>query len=193
MTQVFTEDGSEVMVSVIEAGPCPILGVKEKNVQMAFDLLEKESRGKKPVLGIFKKLNIPARKLIGEITKEPGVEYKVGEDLKVDMFKAGDFVDVTGISKGKGFQGGMKRWHWAGGPGSHGHTTHRRVGSIGSSTTPGRVFRGHHMPGHMGNKRVTVQSLKVIKVDVENNLLVVKGAIPGYASNYLIIKKAKKK
>jgi large subunit ribosomal protein L3 len=193
MTQVFNEDGSEVMVSVIEAGPCPILGIKEKNIQMAFDLLEKESRGKKPVLGIFKKLNIPARKVIREITKEPGVEYTVGAELKVDMFKAGDFVDVTGISKGKGFQGGMKRWHWAGGPGSHGHTTHRRVGSIGSSTTPGRVFRGHHMPGHMGNEQVTIQSLKVIKVDVENNLLVVKGAIPGYASNYLIIKKAIKK
>jgi len=193
MTQVFTEDGNEVMVSVIEAGPCPVLGIKEKNVQLAFDLVEKESRMKKPVLGIFKKLNIPGRKLIGEIAKEPGVEYKVGTELKVDMFKAGDFVDVTGISKGKGFQGGMKRWHWAGGPTSHGHTTHRRVGSIGSSTTPGRVFRGHHMPGHMGNERVTVQSLKVIKVDLENNLLVVKGAIPGYANNYLIIKKAVKK
>lgn len=193
MTQVFTEDGSEEMVSVIEAGPCPVLGIKEKNVQLAFDLAEKESRIKKPVLGIFKKLNIPARKLIGEIAKEPGVEYTVGSELKIDMFKAGDFVDVSGISKGKGFQGGMKRWHWAGGPSTHGHTTHRRVGSIGSSTTPGRVFKGHHMPGHMGNKRVTVQSLKVIKVDLENNLLVVKGAVPGYANNYLIIKKAVKK
>jgi len=193
MTQVFTEDGSEVMVSVIEAGPCPVLGIKDKNVQLAFDLVDKESRVKKPVLGIFKKLNIPVRKLIGEIAKEPGVEYSVGAELKVDMFKAGDFVDVTGISKGKGFQGGMKRWHWRGGPGSHGHTTHRRVGSIGASTTPGRVFKGHHMPGHMGNARATVQSLKVVKVDVENNLLVVKGAVPGYANNYLIIKKAKKK
>ena len=105
----------------------------------------------------------------------------------------GDFVDVTGTSTGKGFQGGMKRWGWKGGPGSHGSTSHRRVGSIGSTTTPGRVFKGHHLPGHMGAARVTLQNLKVVKIDTENNILMVKGAVPGCRNSFLIIRKAKKK
>lgn len=192
MTQVFSADGTLNGITVIEAGPCPILAVKQKHVQMCFDLA-KESRVKKPVLGYFKKCNVAARKVIREFLKTPGVEYKVGQELKVDIFKAGDFVDVTGTSIGKGFQGGMKRWHWKGGPETHGSTSHRRVGSIGSTTTPGRVWRGHHMPGHMGACGATVQNLKVIKVDLENNLLLVKGGVPGYKNNYLIIKKAIKK
>jgi large subunit ribosomal protein L3 len=117
----------------------------------------------------------------------------VGDELKVDLFAEGDFVDVSGISIGKGFAGGMKRWHWKGGPRSHGSTSHRRVGSIGSSTTPGRVFKGHHMPGHMGVKNVTLQNLKVIKVDVANNLLLVEGGVPGHKNGYLVITKALKK
>ena len=128
-----------------------------------------------------------------EVPREKGKEYTVGEELKVDIFKEGTFVDVTGVSKGKGFQGGMKRWHWAGGPGTHGHTSHRRVGSIGSTTSPGRVFRGHHMPGHMGNEQVTVQNCKVIKTDMESNILLVKGAIPGHKNTYVIVRSAKKK
>lgn len=192
MTQVFSADGTLNGITVIEAGPCPILAVKQKHVQMCFDLA-KESRIKKPVLGYFKKCNVAARKVIREFLKTPGVEYKVGQELKVDIFKAGDFVDVTGTSIGKGFQGGMKRWHWKGGPETHGSTSHRRVGSIGSTTTPGRVWRGHHMPGHMGACGATVQNLKVIKVDLENNLLLVKGGVPGHKNNYLIIKKAIKK
>jgi len=192
MTQVFTDDGKSVAVTAVEAGPCPILSVNIKNVQLGFDLA-KESRLKKPVSGYFKKLNVAPRKLIRELRKDPTAEYKVGDEIKADVFKAGDYVDVTGTSLGKGFQGGMKRWHWKGGPMTHGSTSHRRVGSIGSSTTPGRVFRGHHMPGHMGAITVTVQNLKVIKVDAENNILLIEGAVPGYKNNYLVIQKAKKK
>jgi len=191
MTQVFTEDGRRVGVTAIEAGPCPILAVGEKNIKLAFD-----SAGaglKKPLLGIFKKLNIPPKKFIRDIGKDNDKEYKVGDELKIDLFKDGDYVDITGVSKGKGFQGGMKRWHWAGGPETHGSTSHRRVGSIGSTTTPGRVWKGHHMPGHMGDIRVTVQNLRVVKVDSVNNVLLVKGAVPGIKNTYLIINKAKKK
>lgn len=193
MTQVFTQEGLRIPVTVIEAGPCPVLALRQKTIQLGFDAAEKESRVKKPLLGYYKKLNVPARKLIREVSREAGKEYKTGEEIKADLFKAGDFVDVTGISIGKGFQGGMKRWHWKGGPASHGSTSHRRVGSVGSTTTPGRVWKGHHMPGHMGNQRVTTQNLKVVKVDSQNNILLVKGAVPGHKNSYLVISKAKKK
>ncbi len=192
MTQVFIGNDKVVGVTVIEAGPCPILTVNEKSIQLGFDNVA-EKKVKKPVLGIFKKAKISPRKVIHEFRKEENTEYQVGQEIKVDLFKAGDFVDISGTTVGKGFQGGMKRWHWAGGPETHGHTSHRRVGSIGSTTTPGRVWKGHHMPGHMGACKATSQSLKVIKVDLENNLLVVKGAVPGHKNNYVIISKAKKK
>ncbi|MDP2941571.1 MAG: 50S ribosomal protein L3 [Candidatus Omnitrophota bacterium] len=189
MTQVFTEDGKMVSVTAIEAGPCPVLAVGEKRVQLGFDLI-KESRAKKPAQGYFKKINIAPRKFIREVLKDPAKEYKVGQELKVDLFNPGDTVDISGISLGKGFQGGMKRWHWQGGPQTHGSTSHRRVGSLGSSTTPGRVWKGHHLPGHLGAGKATVQNLRVIKVDPENNLLLVKGGIPGHKNSYVVIRKA---
>ncbi|OGX16792.1 MAG: 50S ribosomal protein L3 [Omnitrophica WOR_2 bacterium RBG_13_44_8b] len=192
MMQVFGDDGSLISVTAIEAGPCPILAIREKSIQVGFDAV-KESRLKKPVLGYFKKMNITPRKVIREVLKETGKEYKVGEEIKVEIFKPGDFVDVTGISIGKGFQGGMKRWHWHGGPMTHGSTSHRRVGSIGSTTTPGRVWKGHHLPGHMGAERVTLQNLRVVKVNTENNLLLIKGAVPGHKNSYVMIRRAKKK
>ncbi|MFA4853865.1 MAG: 50S ribosomal protein L3 [Candidatus Omnitrophota bacterium] len=192
MTQVYAVDGSQVGVTAIEAGPCPVLAVKDKNVQLGFEPVA-EKRLKKPQAGFFKKLNIAPHKLIKDLTKEANVEYKVGDQLKVDLFAEGDFVDVSGISIGKGFQGGMKRWHWQGGPMTHGSTSRRRVGSIGSSTTPGRVFKGHHMPGHMGAEKVTVQNLKIIRVDLANNVLLVEGAVPGHKNGYIVITKAKKK
>jgi len=192
MTQVFTNENKQVGVTVIEAGPCPILAVKKKHIQLGFDLA-RESRMKKPLSGYFKKLNITPRKLIKEVVKEEAQDYRIGEELKVDLFKTGDFVDITGISIGKGFQGGMKRWNWHGGPRTHGSTSHRRIGSLGSSTSPGRVFKGHHLPGHMGSCQVTIQNLEVVKVDLQNNLLLVKGAVPGHRNSYLVIKKAKKK
>jgi len=192
MSQVFIEDGRRIGVTVIEAGPCPILAVKEKSIQLGFEAVKKENRVKKPLLGMFKKMNIAPLKLIREVHKEPGRDYALGQEIKVDLFAPGDFVDVTGISIGKGFQGGMKRWHWKGGPQTHGSTSHRRVGSIGSTTTPGRVWRGHHMPGHMGAEQVTTQNLKVVKIDLENNLLLVNGSTPGCKNGYLVIRKAKK-
>lgn len=193
MTRTYSEDGRVISITAIEAGPCPILAVKEKHIQLGFDAHQKESRIKKPLLGYFKKIKVTPQKFIREVTREPSKEYKVGEEVKVDLFKTGDYIDVTGTSIGKGFQGGMKRWHWHGGPMTHGSTSHRRVGSIGSSTTPGRVWKGHHLPGHMGNARVTTQNLKVVKVDAANNILLVKGSVPGPKNRYLIIRKAKKK
>lgn len=192
MTQVFASDNSQVGVTAIQAGPCPILMVMDKNIQLGFDLVKEKSL-KKAQAGLYKKLNITPRKVIKDLSKEANVEYKVGDELKVDLFTEGDFVDVSGISIGKGFQGGMKRWHWKGGPRTHGSTSHRRVGSIGSSTTPGRVFRGHHMPGHMGAQKATVQNLKIIKVDLANNLLLVEGGVPGHKNGYLVVTKALKK
>lgn len=192
MTQVFAADNSQVGVTAIEAGPCPILMVMDKNVQLGFDVVKEKSL-KKAQLGLYKKLNITPRKVIKDLSKEANVEYKVGDELKVDLFTEGEYVDVSGISIGKGFAGGMKRWHWKGGPRTHGSTSHRRVGSIGSSTTPGRVFRGHHMPGHMGAEKVTVQNLKIIKVDLANNLLLIEGGVPGHKNGYLVVTKALKK
>jgi len=192
MTQIFDENGNFVPVTVIEAGPCPVLRVNSKSIQIAFEQT-KESALKKPVLGIFKKLNITPCRIIKEVLRDPQKEYKVGEELKVDIFKEGDFVDVTGYSKGKGFQGGVKRWGWSGGPKTHGSMSHRRIGSIGSSTSPGRVWKGHHLPGHMGNRKITTQNLRLIKVLPEKNLLLIKGAVPGANNSYLIVKKAKKK
>jgi large subunit ribosomal protein L3 len=192
MTQVFAADNRQLGVTAIVAGPCPILMVMDKNIQLGFDVVKEKSL-KKAQLGLYKKLNITPRKVIKDLSKEADVEYKVGTELKVDLFTEGDFVDVSGISIGKGFAGGMKRWHWKGGPRTHGSTSHRRVGSIGSSTTPGRVFRGHHMPGHMGAQKATVQNLKIIKIDLANNLLLVEGGVPGHKNGYLVITKAIKK
>jgi len=192
MTQIFAADNSQVGVTAIQAGPCPILMVMDKNIQLGFDPVKEKSLNKAQ-LGLYKKTKISPRRVIKDVSKEANVEYKVGDELKVDLFAEGDFVDVSGISIGKGFAGGMKRWHWQGGPRTHGSTSHRRVGSIGSSTTPGRVFKGHHMPGHMGVKNVTLQNLKVIKVDLANNLLLVEGGVPGYKNGYLVITKALKK
>lgn len=122
---------------------------------------------------------------------EPAVD--ANEKTDTNLFKTGDFVDITGTSKGLGFQGGMKRWHWKGGPKTHGSTSHRRVGSIGTSATPSRVLKGRHMPGHMGNRRVTVQNIRIMQIDRDNNILVLKGAVPGHRNSKLVIKKAKKK
>lgn len=191
MTQIYDDTGRLTPVTVIEAGPCPIVSVKEKNIQIGFDAAKEKSLSR-PVLGIYKKAGISARRILREVPKTANQEYKAGQELKVDMFTPGEKVDVIGTSIGKGFQGGMKRWHWHGGPKTHGSTSHRRAGSIGSSTTPGRVWKGHHMPGHMGDARVTVSGLSVVKVDAENNLLAVKGAVAGYKNNYLIIRKTTK-
>lgn len=191
MTQIFDDSGRIVPVTVIEAGPCLVVAVKEKSVLLGFGDV-KDKAVSKPVMGMFKKANVKPRKFLKEVPKVKDQQYQVGQELKVDVFVPNEKVDCSGISIGKGFQGGMKRWHWDGGPKTHGSTSHRRAGSIGSSTTPGRTIRGHHMPGHMGNMAVTVSGLRVIKVDPENNLLVVKGAVPGHKNSLLIVRKTTK-
>lgn len=198
MTQVFRDDGRVIPVTVVEAGPCTILQVKTKEkdgyeaVQIGF-CDRKEKGARKPDLGKFKKINVTPKRFVKEIRIAPDQKFEVGQELKVDIFAAGDAVDVTGTSIGKGFQGGMKRWHWRGGKETHGSTSHRRPGSIGSTTTPGRVIRGHHLPGRMGGDTVTIQNLEVVKIDPENNLLVLEGSVPGPNDTLLIIKKAKKR
>ena len=204
MTQIFDTEGNITPVSVVEVGPCTILGLKEKPVSAKGGsasggkvilgyLPIKESRVKKPEAGFFKKIGVTPLKHVKEFTSSDNKDYKVGQELKADIFKAGDFVDVTGTSIGKGFQGGMVRWNWSGGPAAHGSMHHRRVGSIGSSSDPSRVYKGQHMPGHMGTDAVTVQNLRVMKVDAENNMILVKGAVPGHTNAILSINTSRKK
>ena len=194
MTQIFDSDGNVIPVTAVTTGPCFILELKDAplKVKLGFDPA-RESRLNKPKIGFFKKIGVAPLRFVKEFPSTDNKDYKIGQEIKADFFKAGDFVDVAGTSIGKGFQGGMKRWNWAGGPQSHGSMSHRRPGSIGSNTDPGRVWKGHHMPGHMGTARVTVQNLRVMQVDSENNLLLVKGAVPGSKNSYIEIYKSRKK
>ena len=195
MTQIFNKDGNVVPVTVLEVGPCYVLGLLDaphKRVKLGFEAV-KESRVKKPQLGYFKKIGVAPVRHIKEFESTDNTNYKVGQEIKVDIFKPGDFVNVSGTSIGKGFQGGMKRWNWMGGPAGHGSMHHRRVGSIGSSADPSRVYKGTHMPGHMGNDRVTIENLRVIKVDAENNLILLKGAVPGKKNACLEINLSRKR
>jgi large subunit ribosomal protein L3 len=193
MTRIFDEKGMAISVTAISVGPCVILGVTNKNVRLGYEDAE-EKKVRKPQLGMFKKLDISPKRIIREIAVDlKGQDIKIGSQIGIDIFKTGDFVDVIGTSIGKGFQGGMKRWNWKCGDMAHGSMSHRRPGSSGSNTTPGRVFKGHHLPGHMGNKRVTVQNIKVMRVDMQNNILLIDGNAPGHRNNILIIRKAIKK
>lgn len=192
MTQIFAEDGKVTAVTAIEAGPCIVMGSNAKNIKVAYEDV-KENKVKKPQLGEFKKLNLGPKRYVRELRVADKGNFKVGDEIKVDIFKEGDFVDVSGISIGKGFQGGMKRWHWMGTPMTHGSMSHRRTGSVGASSDPSRIFKGKTMAGHMGYDNVTVQNLKVMKVDLANNLLVVKGAVPGHKNSLLVIRKSIKK
>ncbi|MBI4313797.1 MAG: 50S ribosomal protein L3 [Candidatus Omnitrophica bacterium] len=197
MTQVFLPDGRPVGVTVIEAGPCPVLRVRtpEKDgyraVQLGFDDLPARLVSK-PEAGQFAKAQAAAKRFVREIRLSPKEEAPAAP-VTVALFTPGDFVDVVGTSIGKGFQGGMKRWNWSGGNETHGSMSHRRIGSMGANTDPGRVLRGHHLPGQMGDDRCTVQNLEVIVVDAEKNLLAVKGAVPGADNGYLVIRKALKR
>ena len=194
MTQIFDKEGNVIPVTAIETGPCTILELKSSpvKVKLGFESI-KETRLNQPKLGVFKKLGIAPLKIVKEFTSTDNKDYKVGQTLNADVFKTGDFVDVTGQSIGKGFQGGMKRWNWSGGPGGHGSMHHRRVGSIGSSSDPSRTFVGHHMPGHMGDDTVTVQGLRVMAVDVTQNLLLIKGAVPGRRNSIIAINRSRKR
>ncbi|MCH7712646.1 MAG: 50S ribosomal protein L3 [Chloroflexi bacterium] len=187
MSQVFREDGIVVPVTVVEAGPCVVTQIKTQEtdgyeaVQLGFGEVKKRN---KPMAGHFSKSRLS--RYVKEVKADDIGEFQVGQSLTVDIFQPGEFVDVTGRSKGRGFSGVMKRHGFAGGPRTHGQSDRARApGSIGGGTTPGRVYKGMKMPGHMGNRRITVKGIEVIHVDLERNLLLLKGAVPG-SVNWLL-------
>jgi len=198
MTQIFDEDGNRVGVTVLEAGPCTVQCVKTLDrdgynaVQLGFGDT-KENRIKKPQRMYLKKNKLKPKKFVREFRLEEVSDVKVGDEVTNSIFQKGDFLDVEGRSKGKGFQGGMKRCGWKGGQGTHGSMSHRAPGSIGASSYPSRVMKGHGMPGHLGNTRTTVQNMRVVDVNTENNTIAVKGALPGANGTYLKIRYAKKR
>ncbi len=197
MTQIFKESGKLIPVTVIEAGPCSIIQIKTKKsdgyeaIQLGFDN-RRESLVNNPDAGRFKKAGVSPKRFIKEFRVKETGDLKVGQAIDVDIFAQGDFVDVTGISLGKGFQGGVRRWGWHGGDDSHGSMFHRAVGSIESGPRLTRVTKGHHMPGHMGNRNITILNLEVVKVDKEKHLLVLKGSVPGADNSYLVIRESKR-
>ncbi len=200
MTQVFAEDGAVVPCTVLQAGPCVVVQkrTREKDgyeaVQLGLVEFVKPQRVNRPMSGHFKKADLPPMRFLREIRlNESDEDTRVGDRVLVDRFAVGEFVDVTGVSKGKGFQGGVKRWHYRGGDATHGSMFHRAPGSIGASSFPSRVWKGQHFPGHMGHQRVTVRNLEIVKIDPEENLLLVRGAVPGPNGGYLVIRKSKTK
>ena len=193
MTQIFNEDGVLTPVTVLQAGPCVVTQVKTVEndgyaaVQVGFgDIREKLVN--KPMKGHFAKAGVAPKRFVREFRFEDAESYAVGQEIKADMFAAGDNIDATAKSKGKGFQGAIKRHGQSRGPMAHGSKYHRHAGSNGSATTPGRVFKGKKMPGHMGAVKVTVQNLEVVRVDAEQNLILVKGAVPGPKKSLVMIK-----
>ena len=197
MTQVFSEDGVLTPVTVLQTGPCVVTQVKTVEndcysaVQVGFgDIREKLVN--KPKKGHFAKAGVTAKRFLKEFRLEDAESYTLGQEIKADVFAAGDKVDATAKSKGKGFQGAIKRYGQSRGPMAHGSKYHRHAGSNGSATTPGRVFKGKHMPGHMGAVRVTVQNLEVVSVDAEKNLILVKGAVPGPKKSLVMLKESVK-
>ena len=184
MTQIFNETGALIPVTVLQAGPCVVTQVKTvandgyDAVQVGF-VDKREKLLNKPQKGHFDKAGVSYKRYLREFRFDNAAEYEVKQEIKADIFEAGDKIDASAISKGKGFQGAIKRYGQHRGPMAHGSKFHRHQGSNGSATTPGRVFKGKGMPGHMGCKKVTVQNLEVVKVDVENNVILVKGAVPG--------------
>ena len=197
MTQVFDENGTVIPVTVIEAGPCVVAQVKtsEKDgyeaVQLGFGDV-KENKLNKPEKGHFAKANVTAKKHLREFRLDSIEGIKVGDEVKADVFEAGEKIDVQGTSKGKGFQGVIKRHGQHRGPMGHGSMYHRRPGSMGSTSTPGRVFKGKKLPGHMGVQKITIQNLEIIKVDMDKNVLLVKGSVPGPKGAILKIKSSVK-
>ena len=197
MTRIFTEKGDMVPVTVLEMGPSSVVQIKTQKVdgyaavQLAFDEIP-EKRANKARLGHFQKAKVKPHRHLKEFKIAADKEYKPGDEIKVDLFDVGELVDVTGVTKGKGFAGGVKKFGWRGGPASHGSRFHRAPGSIGACATPAEVDKGRNMPGQMGQLQVTVQRLEVMRVDAEKNLLLVKGAVPG-ANNWVVsVKKSVK-
>lgn len=198
MTNVFDEKGRNMPVTIIEAGPCHVLQVKTKAtdgydaVQIGFQ--EKKERLTRRVdMARFKKAGVSPLRFVRELrVKDPAV-YKAGQKITPEIFAKGDYLDVVGTSIGKGFQGGVKRWNWKGGPGGHGSMFHRAIGSIQSGARLGRVTKGHHMAGHLGVERITVQNLEIVDIDKDKNIILIKGSVPGHKNSYLILKEARKR
>ena len=197
MTQIFNEDGALTPVTVLQAGPCVVTQVKtvEKDgysaVQVGF-VDKRENLVNKPMKGQFAKAGVSCKRYVREFKFENAEEYTVAQEIKADIFAAGDKIDATAISKGKGFQGAIKRHGQHRGPMAHGSKFHRHQGSNGACSDPSKVFKGKGMPGHMGSKRVTIQNLEVVRVDAENNLILVKGAVPGPKKSLVTIKETVK-
>ena len=213
MTQIFNEDGVLTPVTVLQAGPCVVTQIKTVEndgysaVQVGFvdkkdKIVTKDASGKKEIAhrhgvtkaekGHFDKAGVSSKRFVREFKFENADEYTLAQEIKADIFAAGEKVDATAISKGKGFQGAIKRHGQHRGPMTHGSKFHRHAGSNGSATTPGRVFKGKGMPGHMGAKRITIQNLEVVRVDAENNLILVKGSVPGPKKSLVTIKESVK-
>ncbi len=197
MTQIFNEDGRVVPVTVILAGPCTV--VQKKTVETdGYDAVQvgygevKEKSLNKPMKGHFAKADTAAKKYLREFRLEDISALNVGDEIKADTFEAGEKVDVTGISKGKGFAGPMKRWGLHRGPMTHGSGYHRGSGSMGACSSPGRVMKGKKLPGHMGVEKVTVQNLEVVKVNAEENIILIKGAVPGAKGGLITIRNSVK-
>ena len=197
MTQVFDAAGQVVPVTVIEAGPCSVFAIRspEQNgysaVLLGFGAI-KSHKLSKPLKGFFDKVGVAPQRKMQEFRMPTTEGYEVGQEIKVDIFEPGEVINISGVSKGKGFAGVVKRYHFAGAQQSHGTSVvHRRPGSSGSISYPGRVFPGKTMPGHMGSEKVTVKNLVVVAVDVENNLILVKGAVPGARNSLVTLYKKK--
>ena len=192
MTQIFREDGRVVPVTVVEAGPCVVTQVKTKDtdgyeaVQLGFGDVKRRN---KPQAGHLK--NSRLSRYLREVSTDDTSEFEVGQTIGVDIFDQGEKVDVIGTSKGRGFAGVMKRWNFGGGPRTHGQSDRARApGSIGGGTTPGKVYKGLKMAGHMGNRRITVKGLEIVEIDAERNLLLIKGGIPGATNSLVMIRRA---
>ena len=213
MTQIFNEDGTLTPVTVLEAGPCVVTQIKTvendgyEAVQVGFvdkknRIVNKDKGGKKEIVhrhgatkaeqGHFAKAGVSSKRFIREFKFENAGEYELGQEIKADIFAAGDKIDATAISKGKGFQGAIKRHGQHRGPMTHGSKFHRHAGSNGAASDPSKVFKGKKMPWQMGNKRITIQNLEVVRVDAENNLLLIKGSVPGPKKSLVTIKEAVK-
>ena len=213
MTQIFNEDGVLTPVTVLQAGPCVVTQVKTVEndgysaIQVGFGekkekIVNKDVAGKKVIInphgatraeaGHFKKAGTTPKRYVREFRLENAEEFEIGSEIKADIFAEGDKVDATAKSKGKGFAGGIKRYGMRSGPSAHGSKYHNHAGSNGSATTPGRVFKGKKMPGHMGAVRVTVQNLEIVKIDVDNNVILVKGSVPGPKKSLVMLKETVK-
>jgi large subunit ribosomal protein L3 len=194
MAQLYTDQGVVVPVTEVKVGECVVVGKRTQErhgyeaLQVGFGSVSKR-KSSKPLLGHYKKAGVPAARSLQEIKVDKIADYRVGQKLGVDVFALGDKVHVTGITKGRGFTGGMKRWGWHGGPASHGSMFSRRIGSLGSGTTPGRPLKGRTGAGHYGVEQVTIRNLSIVKLEPEKGVLYVNGAIPGYRGSLVLIRK----